>query len=610
MRLSTFLLFTLVSISGCASISSPFANRTKPRESDRDRMVADINAKLDRGDLAGARRLMDQLDPAAAQADADRRPQTQGIEIAAGVEHTGFQPGPQIRPGPTQPTRPVRDTRSERDRVIDELLTYHPPVGRDVQRAQYATFQLPQLLEMRDHFRRVQASGQSIRTWPMDEMEQAARPPNRETAFNSPLDAPEPRFGPRANALGMPFPDGPGGQDRTAFSQGLANEQSSSGVAASRLPDGAVQQVSGSDFDSIPSFGEHPVINPDAFPARSDSRRDPRVPLPDITNSQLSNPTGSPAVLMPHLEIPGDTGAGRHDPGHSPVGLPLPPIPTADDPPGVFQRASETIAAQAAHVAQVAQAWGQPENPASASLVMPLSPIASTINALEAELATATPEETSGDEIEYEKKAVLLRMLHLVDGRPEQAVEPIQNIDSRDREFWQQMFWGMTNHFDTRGIPQENTRAAETIDSLRSAISRLQDKADLRLRNVTFSHSIISFGNYERFKHEQFTTGQSVLLYAEIENFTSKALDDKGFQTALRSDVEIYRYGKNGEPAVARIPFDVTKDVCRNVRRDYFHSYEFTVPEDLEPGRYVLVLQVNDQLSGKYATSRVQFEVQ
>ena len=222
----------------------------------------------------------------------------------------------------------------------------------------------------------------------------------------------------------------------------------------------------------------------------------------------------------------------------------------------------------------------------------------------------ATPEESSVDEFDYQKKAVALRMLHLAENRYEKSIEPIQGIDSRDREFWQQMFWAMTNHFDTEGIPEVNTRAAETITQLRSAIDHLRDKADLQLRNVTFCHSIVSFGNYERFSRDQFTTGQLVLVYAEIENFTSKRLDDSHFQTALRSNIEIYPYAKQDEPAVASIPFEVTRDECRNVRRDYFHTYEFTIPEDLEPGRYTLVLQVSDQLSGKYATKRVQFEVE
>ena len=222
----------------------------------------------------------------------------------------------------------------------------------------------------------------------------------------------------------------------------------------------------------------------------------------------------------------------------------------------------------------------------------------------------ATPEESSVDEFDYQKKAVALRMLHLAENRYEKSIEPIQGIDSRDREFWQQMFWAMTNHFDTEGIPEVNTRAAETITQLRSAIDHLRDKADLQLRNVTFCHSIVSFGNYERFSRDQFTTGQLVLVYAEIENFTSKRLDDSHFQTALRSNIEIYPYAKQDEPAVASIPFEVTRDECRNVRRDYFHTYEFTIPEDLEPGRYTLVLQVSDQLSDKYATKRVQFEVE
>jgi len=333
--------------------------------------------------------------------------------------------------------------------------------------------------------------------------------------------------------------------------------------------------------------------------------------------AELTNPVrDNPAILEQRLELPGEPQAGLQNPGHTPVDavgnstLPsnLNPLGSQLQPPGMFtqnltriQRAGETLKARV---------WGPPETAAEPPSEPPPSAVAAAISSLENELAAATPEELSVDEFDYQKKAVALRMLHLAENRYEKSIEPIPGIDSRDREFWQQMFWAMTNHFDTGGIPEANTRAAETITQLRAAIDHLRDKADLQLRNVTFCHSIVSFGDYERFSRDQFTTGQPVLVYAEIENFASKRLDDSHFQTALRSNVEIYRYGRNDEPPMASIPFEVTRDECRNVRRDYFHSYEFTIPEDLEPGRYTLVLQVSDQLSGKYATRRVEFEVQ
>jgi hypothetical protein len=633
MRLLIALLLTLVTLSGCATFRSPFADRTNSRDSERERMLASINTKIEQGDMEGARRLMDQLDPQG-RPRPDSRQNRSGIEIAAGVEQTAFQSASQGRAAPTQPPR---DTRSERKQIIDELLLIVPPESRDGHRGVYSLMEVSQLRGLLANLRRTQESGQQIMTWPADIAAPATTqlPPGRETTLNDSPQAPEPGLGMLPEqSLGMPFPgsDGQSPPNAALLPQTLADQSFQRGnqnpirqpaqtiqPAGGDVVPGGVRTVSGST--SSPSGGgQLPFIaGGNSLPLRNPNsgRPDDLRPVINPGQAELTNPIrDNPAVLEQRLEIPGEPQAGLQTPGHTPMdasgnsAVLQPPYPAGDQaqPPGMFtqnltriQRAGETIAARV---------WGQPDTAVESPPAAAPSPISVAISSLENELAVATPEESSVDEFDYQKKAVALRMLHLAENRYEKSIEPIQGIDSRDREFWQQMFWAMTNHFDTEGIPEVNTRAAETITQLRSAIDHLRDKADLQLRNVTFCHSIVSFGNYERFSRDQFTTGQLVLVYAEIENFTSKRLDDSHFQTALRSNIEIYPYAKQDEPAVASIPFEVTRDECRNVRRDYFHTYEFTIPEDLEPGRYTLVLQVSDQLSGKYATKRVQFEVE
>jgi methionine-rich copper-binding protein CopC len=102
-----------------------------------------------------------------------------------------------------------------------------------------------------------------------------------------------------------------------------------------------------------------------------------------------------------------------------------------------------------------------------------------------------------------------------------------------------------------------------------------------------------------------------VLLYSEVENFTSRRSSNDGFRTILQSAIELYQANDLQQP-VATIPLasDTTEDFCRAQRRDYFHSYEFSIPPNLEPGQYTLVLRVVDQQSRKVATSKVNFEVE
>ena len=237
--------------------------------------------------------------------------------------------------------------------------------------------------------------------------------------------------------------------------------------------------------------------------------------------------------------------------------------------------------------------------------------IPDVIRSLKTELLTATPGQTDAERVQYIRKHVNLRMLNLVNGDVGQAVEPIPGIASADQEFWQQMIWSVSNYFDDQGMPDPSVRSAETIEQLRGAIAQLAQTADLKLRNTTFCHRIVSFGNYERFKEDRFTTGQPVLLYSEVENFTSRRSSNDGYRTILQSAIELYRASDLEQPA-ATIPLssDTTEDFCRAQRRDYFHSYEFSIPPNLEPGQYTLVLRVVDQQSRKVATSKVNFEVE
>lgn len=209
----------------------------------------------------------------------------------------------------------------------------------------------------------------------------------------------------------------------------------------------------------------------------------------------------------------------------------------------------------------------------------------------------------------YLRKHVQLRLLHLMSGQMDRALQPVPGIDSADQEFWQQMFWGMANYFDTQGMPDSSERATQTIAQLKSATARLQEKARLELHNVAFCYKISGFGNYQRFKRDEFTPGQPVLLYAEVGNFKSELVSEGQFRTLLKSTLEIVEGGPAGR-VVETLPLAPSEDRCRNQRRDYYHSYEFAVPQSCNPGPHTLRLRVEDQLGKKLAVTTLNFTVQ
>lgn len=230
------------------------------------------------------------------------------------------------------------------------------------------------------------------------------------------------------------------------------------------------------------------------------------------------------------------------------------------------------------------------------------------ISVAEAELSLLQTGTTPEEKQHFIERHVYLRMLYLMSGQHERALEAIPGIEPADQEFWQQTFWAVANYFDSEAIPDPADRATQTVAQLRQATARLQEKANLKLKNVAFCHKINSFGSYERFERDEYTPGRPVLVYSEIENFTSELTADGMYRTLLKSKVQIFKAGTNGD-LVAEIPFDTTEDLCRNVRKDYFHSYKFEIPRNISLGPHIMKLTVEDEISQKVATYTQNFTV-
>lgn len=208
----------------------------------------------------------------------------------------------------------------------------------------------------------------------------------------------------------------------------------------------------------------------------------------------------------------------------------------------------------------------------------------------------------------YIQRHVYLRLLYVMSGQTERALQPIPDIAPADQEFWTQVLWGVTNYFDSRQIPNPADRATQTLSQFNNALLRLKERAQLELKNVSFCHNIESYGVYEKFPRDEFTPGQQVLIYTEIGNFHSELAGDGRYRTLLKSKLQFLRPGPNGE-VIEEKDFPATEDLCRNHRHDYFHSYLVEIPSRSLPGPQVLKLVVEDELSHKLATHTLNFTV-
>lgn len=204
------------------------------------------------------------------------------------------------------------------------------------------------------------------------------------------------------------------------------------------------------------------------------------------------------------------------------------------------------------------------------------------------------------------RQQLYLRMLYLMANRPERALTAIPGLDPVDQEFCQQVLWGLANYLDVEHMPRSADRAGQAISQLNTAVRRLREVADLEIRSVGFCQRILDFGIYERFPRDEFSPGQEVLVYAEIDNYRSDPTLDGRYRTVLRSTLEIL--SPTGEVRWKR-DFPATEDLCRAPRRDYFHNYQFAIPDKLPLGPHRLKLTIFDELSGKMSSYTANFVV-
>jgi hypothetical protein len=230
------------------------------------------------------------------------------------------------------------------------------------------------------------------------------------------------------------------------------------------------------------------------------------------------------------------------------------------------------------------------------------------VSLMEAKAERLEPGSTFAERDAYIRQHVLLRMLYLMENEPQLAQQAIPGIDDSTQEFWTSTMWGLSNYFDSETTPDPSDRAALALQQLRAATAHLQPSARLELHGLVFCEGIDGFGVYQPFERNVFRPGQPVLLYGEVRNFQTELSAAGQYRTVLRSTIEILRNGVDGE-LVERKQFDPTEDISRSPRTDYFHSYKLDLPNDLTPGPHTLRLTLEDQLSGKIASSTINFLV-
>jgi hypothetical protein len=197
-----------------------------------------------------------------------------------------------------------------------------------------------------------------------------------------------------------------------------------------------------------------------------------------------------------------------------------------------------------------------------------------------------------------------LRMLYLLAGRREDAMRPLPAAPQASQDYWSSQIVGLSTWMDAEKTPDAARRAAETKRILGAALTQLGETAPLVVRNVTFCTEVLRFGSFEAVKSTEFTPGQKVLLYAEVDNLHIESAA-KGYHWAVKVGGQIFdsrgtRLEDYGSTAL--------EETFQTQRHDFFVSKLYYLPR-LVPGPYTLQLTIEDTLGHKVGQSSIDFTV-
>lgn len=217
-------------------------------------------------------------------------------------------------------------------------------------------------------------------------------------------------------------------------------------------------------------------------------------------------------------------------------------------------------------------------------------------------LAEVTPAEPHSTAQAYQHAR--LRLLQLIAGS-EEAMSPIPGLTPTEQGYWSNQLFALQTLLDHAGEMNEQQRAALARSHLGDADTKLGEVAALSVLNLTFCSEVLAYGNYKPIPKPSFRAGQSVRLYAEIENFRSERTET-GYHASLATSYEIHDMNGN---RVAEGEFATVDDYCQRKRRDFYMEFSFDLPNRIYANRYKLQVLVRDRLSGKLGKSTVEFEI-
>jgi hypothetical protein len=199
------------------------------------------------------------------------------------------------------------------------------------------------------------------------------------------------------------------------------------------------------------------------------------------------------------------------------------------------------------------------------------------------------------------------QLLAMVSGRQVPQLDVIAGLPGEDREVLAAVLDAMAN-FRT-GARDDNQLISRKVRPLVDLSERLRTQASLRVPTIALCTRVDAFGVYEPIASSKFAAGKehSMIVYCEVENFTSKLNEQKMWQTDLTQEAVLYN--DKGQRVLAEEKKRTVSDLSRNRRRDFFVVRLLRLPANLPVGQYHLVLTICDQQAQRITESSLPIQI-
>lgn len=194
----------------------------------------------------------------------------------------------------------------------------------------------------------------------------------------------------------------------------------------------------------------------------------------------------------------------------------------------------------------------------------------------------------------------LLRFL-MDDRVPDQGA--LAPLPTEDRELMNTVIDGMVN-FRSALRQDNNMLLSRKVRPLLEMADRLRAQADLSVPTIALCTQVRTFGEYDPIDPARFDAGNDhdVVLYCEVENFSSQ-MDEKQFwQTKLTQEAVLY--SEQGLPVWADKNQQIN-DISRRRRHDFFIVKLLKLPANLGIGRYLMKVTITDQQVNRIAEATI-----